>query len=54
MKIHIQGYIDLTKEQFNEVSVLLEEMMPNHKVTYCGVVVEKMWLTKKEKKKINS
>jgi hypothetical protein len=54
MRVKIQGYIELTKEQIDELSVLMEVKMPNHKVTYCGVVVEKMWLTKKEKKKITS
>jgi hypothetical protein len=48
MKVRIQGYIELTKEELSQAIMKHVGTM-----VYDGrVVVEKMWLTKKEKKKL--
>ena len=52
MKVKIQGELKLTYEQFNELSLMMDARLDGMKVTYMGVVVDKMWLTKKEKKKL--
>ena len=52
MKIKIQGYIELDKSEFGKLSNMMLTKPAGHRVTYMGVVLDKVWLSKKALKEL--